>query len=42
LIRVPFGWDIESIGKIRDAAKKVIVDDLGLMTEQEFYPFLES
>jgi hypothetical protein len=34
-------WDIELIGKIRDALQEVLVDDLKLMTEQEFYPYIE-
>ena len=34
-------WDIELIGKIRDALQEVLVDDLKLMTEQEFYPYRE-
>jgi hypothetical protein len=42
LSNVEIEWDIENIGKIRDAFKFIIVDDLELMTEQEFYPFLED
>lgn len=34
-------WDIELIGIIRDALQEVIVDKLGFMTEQEFYPYRE-
>jgi len=34
-------WNIELIAKIRDAVQEVLVDDLKLMTEQEFYPYLE-
>jgi hypothetical protein len=34
-------WNIELIGKIRDALQEVIVDDLKLMTEMEFYPYIE-
>lgn len=36
--------NIEFIGKVRDALQEIIVDDLKLMTEQEFYPYrvLES
>jgi hypothetical protein len=35
----PFDWDIELIGEVRDALKTVIVDHMGAMTEQEFYPY---
>lgn len=35
-------WDGEILGKIRDAVQSVLVDDLDLMTEQEFYPFIED
>jgi hypothetical protein len=34
-------WNIEQIAKIREALQEVIVDDLKLMTEQEFYPYVE-
>jgi len=34
-------WDIELIGKVRDAAQAVIVDRLHLMTDQEFYPYIQ-
>jgi hypothetical protein len=34
-------WNIENIGIIRDALQEIIVDKLGLMTEQEFYPYIE-
>lgn len=34
-------WNIEHIAKIRDALQEVIVDDMKLMTEQEFYPYIE-
>lgn len=37
-----FDWDIELIGIIRDALQEVIVDEMGAMTEQEFYPYLEE
>ena len=37
----PFDWDIELIGNVRDAIKEVIVDKMGAMTEQEFYPYRE-
>lgn len=33
-------WNIEYIGLVRDAAQRVIVDRLHLMTEQEFYPHI--
>lgn len=35
-------WNIELIGLVRDALQEVIVDRLGLMTEMEFYPYLED
>ncbi|GIK39549.1 MAG: hypothetical protein BroJett011_33820 [Chloroflexota bacterium] len=35
-------WNIEAIAQVRDAIKQHLVDRLGLMTEQEFYPFLEE
>lgn len=34
-------WNIEHIAKIRDALQEVIVNDMQLMTEQEFYPYIE-
>ena len=34
-------WNIEYIGEIRDAIQSIIVDELKLMTEQEFYPYRE-
>lgn len=40
-IECEFDWDIELISIIRDAVQEVIVDRLGVMTEQEFYPYLE-
>jgi hypothetical protein len=35
-------WDIEMIGYMRDVVKECLVDKLCLMTEQEFYPYLEG
>lgn len=34
----PVQWNIELIGRVRDAVQGVIVEELGLMTEMEFYP----
>jgi hypothetical protein len=34
-------WNIQHISKIREALQEVIVDDMKLMTEQEFYPYIE-
>lgn len=34
-------WDIEHIEAIREAVQKVLVDKLHLMTEMEFYPYIE-
>ena len=34
-------WDMEHISAVREAAQEVIVDKLHLMTEMEFYPFIE-
>ena len=36
-----FDWDIELVGEVRDALQEVIVDRMGAMTEQEFYPYRE-
>jgi len=33
-------WDIDNVGLIRDAVKAVIVDKLHLMTDMEFYPYI--
>lgn len=35
----PVDWNIEAIGRVRDAVEEVVVDRLGLMTRREFYPF---
>jgi hypothetical protein len=35
-------WDIEQISAVREAVQEVIVDKLHLMTEQEFYPYIEQ
>jgi hypothetical protein len=32
-------WDIGLIGVVRDAIQEVLVDELKIMTEQEFYPY---
>lgn len=32
-------WNIEHISKIREALQEVLVDDMKLMTEMEFYPY---
>jgi len=34
-------WDIELISLVRDAVQQVLVDILELMTEMEFYPYVE-
>lgn len=34
-------WDIDAIGRIRDAIAQVFVDK-GICTEQEFYPYIEE
>jgi hypothetical protein len=34
-------WNIEHISKIREALQEVLVDDMKLMTEMEFYPYRE-
>lgn len=33
-------WDIELIGEVRDYIRTVLVDNLKLMTEMEFYPYI--
>jgi hypothetical protein len=33
-------WDIELIGEIRDSIGIALVDELKLMTEMEFYPYI--
>jgi len=35
-------WDMERIASVRDAVQTVLVDELELMTEMEFYPYLED
>ncbi len=35
-------WDMETIQAIREAVQEVIVDKLHLMTEMEFYPYIED
>lgn len=34
-------WDMEHISAIREAVQGVLVDKLHLMTEMEFYPYVE-
>lgn len=34
-------WDIETIAAVREAARMEIVNKKKLMTEQEFYPYIE-
>jgi|ERR1700722_19801912 len=38
----PIAYDIELIGKVRDALQDIFVNDLGACTAQEFYPFIEE
>lgn len=35
-------WDMETIQAVREAVQEVIVDKLHLMTEMEFYPYIEN
>lgn len=35
-------WDLEHIGEVRSAVQEVLVDKLHLMTEMEFYPYIEG
>ena len=35
----PIEWDIAVIGEVRDVVQKVLVDELHLLTEQQFYPY---
>ena len=35
-------WNIEYIGIIRDALQEVVVSHARLMTEMEFYPYIET
>ena len=34
-------WDMEFIGDVREAVQEVIVDKLHLITEMEFYPYID-
>ncbi|MHB8084389.1 MAG: hypothetical protein ACYDHZ_00990 [Dehalococcoidia bacterium] len=34
-------WDMEHIAAVREAVQEVVVDRLHLMTEMEFYPYIE-
>jgi len=40
--RVSHEWNIEHIAQVREAVRIVLVDELKLMTEMEFYPYLED
>lgn len=35
-------WDAYHIGRIRDAIEVWVVDDLGCISHEEFYPMLED
>jgi hypothetical protein len=35
-------WDIKLIGSIRDIIESQLCHETNLMTEQEFYPYLEE
>lgn len=35
-------WDMEYISLLREAVQTILVDDLKLMSEMEFYPYLEE
>jgi len=32
-------WDMEYIAEVRDVIQEILVDELGLMTEMQFYPY---
>jgi len=34
-------WDTEYIAEVRDVIQEILVDELGLMTEMQFYPYRE-
>ena len=34
-------WDMEHLGEVRLVAQEIVVDKLKLMTEMEFYPYIE-
>lgn len=36
-----FEWNIEYIAEVRDVLQNIIVDELKIMTELEFYPYIE-
>lgn len=38
---VELPWDIDAIGRVRNAIMQVLVQK-GLCSEQEFYPFIEN
>jgi hypothetical protein len=35
-------WDMEFIGDVREVVQEIICDRLKLMTEMEFYPYIED
>ena len=35
-------WDVEHISAVREAVQEVICDRLKLMTEMEFYPYIDE
>jgi len=35
-------WDMEYISEVRDAVQGVLVDKLHIMSEMEFYPYIED
>jgi hypothetical protein len=34
-------WDMEYIAEVRDVIQEILVDELGLMTKMQFYPYRE-
>jgi len=36
----PVEWNMEHIGKVRDAVQQVLVEDLHLLTEMQFHPYI--
>lgn len=35
-------WDIEAIASVRETIREYVVSNKNLMTEMEFYPYLEK
>lgn len=35
-------WDMEHISEVREAVQSVLVDKLHIMSEMEFYPYIEE